>query len=68
MSQVEVERFLGRVITDMGFRARAATSLSNACYDEGFVISPEEMALLGRLDLSPFEPVAETLDDSLRRR
>jgi len=68
MSQIEVERFLGRIITDRDFRARAATSLAGVCFKEGFAISPEEMTLLECLDFSIFKTVAETLDDSLRRK
>lgn len=67
MSQVEVERFLGRIITDGEFRQRAARSLGSACYGEGLTLSTEELALLGRLDFSRFALVAETLDGSLRR-
>ena len=67
MSQNEVERFLGRIITDADFRARAARSLMSACYGEGIALSKEEMALLCNIDFSQFGLVAETLDDSIRR-
>lgn len=67
MSQNEVERFLGRIITDTDFRARAASSLKRVCYDEGFTLSPKEMLLLKTIDFSSFGLVAETLDDSIRR-
>lgn len=67
MSQVEVERFLGRLITDADFRTRAADSLKGACYSEGIGLSPEEMSLLSHLDFSQFGVVAETLNDSIRR-
>lgn len=32
MSQIEIERFLGRIITDENFRIMAASSLENSCY------------------------------------
>jgi hypothetical protein len=67
VSQIEVERCLGRLITDAGFRASAACSLQAACYSEGFVLSTEEAKFLGGIDLSQFGPVAEILDDALRR-
>jgi len=67
MSQNEVERFLGRIITDADFRAKAARSLKNACYCEGIGLSKEEMALLRNIDFPRFGLVAETLDDSIRR-
>jgi len=67
MSQNEVERFLGRIITDADFRARASRSLTSACYVEGIALSKEEMALLRNIDFSKFGLVAEALDDSIRR-
>jgi len=67
MSQIEVERFLGRIITDTDFRTRAAHSLNSTCHGEGFVLSTEELSFLSRLDLSRFSPITELLDDSLRR-
>ena len=67
MSQNEVERFLGRVITDTDFRARAASSLKKVCYDDGFTLSPKEMSLLSNIDFSRFGMVAETLDGAIRR-
>lgn len=68
MSQAEVERCIGRIVTDGEFRERASRSLGTACYDEGFVLSPRELALLGRLDFHCFAAVAELLDDELRRK
>ncbi len=68
MSQTEVERCIGRIVTDGEFRERASRSLGTACYDEGFVLSPRELALLERLDFHCFVAVAELLDDELRRR
>ena len=68
MSQAEVERLLGRIITDAGFRARATSSLDTACYGEGFVLSTEEMSLLSHIDFSQFGLIAESLDGSIRRK
>lgn len=67
MSQIEVERFLGRLITDADFRARAASSLKTVCCREGFTLSLEEKLFLGKLDFTKFVPIAEDLDDSIRR-
>ncbi|MBC8017001.1 MAG: hypothetical protein H7X83_00580 [Verrucomicrobia bacterium] len=67
MSQIEVERFLGRLITDADFRARAACSLEKAASKEGVNLSREEMLLLAGIDYALFGRVAETLDDSIRR-
>lgn len=67
MSQIEVERFLGRLITDLGFRARVVKSLDNATFMEGIVLSKAEKAILNQMDFSPFISVADTLDDSIKR-
>jgi len=67
MSQMEIERLLGRLITDADFRVRAARSLENAVRKEGFALSVEEMSLLYDSDLSQFGLVAATLNDSIRR-
>jgi len=67
MSQIEIERLLGRLITDANFRVRAAKSLEQAVRKEGFVLSKEELLLLYGSDLSQFGQVAATLNDSIRR-
>ena len=68
MAQAEVERFLGRLITDADFRGRAAEALKVTCYHEGMVLSAQELSFLGQLDYSLFGPLADTLDDAIRRR
>ena len=67
MSQIELERFLGRLITDADFRSRAAHSLKSTCCGEGIVLSSEEMSCLNHIDFPKFGQVADTLDDSIRR-
>jgi hypothetical protein len=68
MSQAEVERFLGRLITDADFRARAAASLKSACSKERVSVSPEEMTFLSYIDFVKFGPVSDSIDDSIRRK
>jgi len=68
MSQSEVERFLGRLITDEEFRDRAAGSLHTTCYSEGIAVSVPEMAILAQLDFSTFSLLAGVLDDAIRRK
>lgn len=68
MSQIEVERFLGRILTDSDFRARAASSLKSACSNEGIAISPEEFSYLLNINYLMFGHLAETLDDAIRRK
>jgi hypothetical protein len=67
MSQIEIERLLGRLITDAAFRVRVARSLENAVRKEGFTLSKEEMSLLYDSDFSQFDLVGEALNDSIRR-
>jgi hypothetical protein len=67
MSQIEIERLLGRLITDANFRIRAVKSLEQAVRKEGFVLSKEELTLLYGSDLSQFSLVAASLNDSIRR-
>ena len=67
MSQIEVERLLGSLITDADFRVRAARSLKNAARKEGFALSKEEMSLLYDSDFSQLGLVTATLNDSIRR-
>lgn len=67
MSQIEVERFLGRIITDADFRARAAGALEKTISSEGFTISNAEMSFLTGIDYALFGLVAVTLNDSIRR-
>jgi len=68
MSQTDVERFLGRIITDADFRAKAALSLESTCRGEGIILSSEEMSFLNQMDFLQFGSVAEHLDDSIRRK
>jgi len=67
MSQTEVERFLGRLITDADFRNNATSSLEDTTFTEGITLSKEELSILGRTDFTRFCQVAETLDDAIRR-
>jgi hypothetical protein len=68
MSQIEVERFLGRMVTDEHFRARAEGSLVATCFCEGVGISTREMALLGHLDYSLFGALSQNIDGSITRK
>lgn len=67
MSQIEAERFLGRLITDADFRFKAANSLENAILVEGIVLSSDEISLLKRTDFSQFIHVADSIDDAMKR-
>jgi len=68
MSQIEVERLLGRLITDADFRSRAAGSLEKATSREGIVLSEEELSFLRHINFAKFGLIAESLDDSIIRK
>ena len=67
MSQIEVERFLGRIITDADFRVKAAKSLEKACYVTGFSLSTAEMCFLRLIDFEQVGSMAASIDDSIKR-
>ncbi len=67
MSQNEVERFLGRIITDADFRTGAARSLESACFSKGFSLSIAELSFLSFIDYSLIKLIVETIDDSIKR-
>jgi len=67
MSQVVVEKVLGRLITDAAFRHKAEQSLVEACRDEGYLLTQAELDALGRTKLFYFEHLADRLDSSIKR-
>jgi hypothetical protein len=67
MSQEAVERFLGRLLTDDTFRRRAARALAQACREEGYSLTGEELRAIRRQDLEALAEVARTLDSSIKR-
>jgi len=67
MSQAEVERFLGRLLTDAGFRSRATRSVMAVSCKEGFTLSISEVSFLKQMDFSQLDLVAEHIDDCVLR-
>ena len=67
MSQEAVEKVLGRLLTDDLFRAKAGKSLNRACREEGFSLSEEELHLVGELDVSQLDGIAEILNGGIKR-
>lgn len=67
MSQEAVEKILGRLLTDDGFRCRAFDSLAELCRTEGYAISAEELRVIGRDELVLLGSVATKLDGSIKR-
>lgn len=67
MSQIEVERLLGRLLTDHKFRTTAANSLEKAATKEGIVLSKTEALILRSIDISQFIRISDELHDSIKR-
>ncbi len=60
MSQVEVERFPGRIITAADFR-KAVNALKKVCSREGITLSPEELLLVCKADFAKFGLAADVV-------
>lgn len=67
MSQRAVESVLGRLITDLEFRARFFTDAHGACRSGDFVLTERERAALLRLDLPALHELAVRLDPTIVR-
>lgn len=67
MSQEAVERVLGRLMTDEGFRRAAQESLELACLQQGYLLTRTELQLLADLQLQALDSVAPRLNPGLRR-
>jgi hypothetical protein len=67
MSQIAVESFLGRVITDSKFRMLAMRSPATACQTLGLNLSASEIKCLKDLDFDLMGLIADTIDDTICR-
>lgn len=67
MSQDDVERLLGRLITDETFRKLAADSLVAACMQNGFQLSVTELKLMSDLHMEWFTEFSRRIDPGLCR-
>lgn len=67
MSQEAVERVLGRLLTDEGFRRSAKESLEVACMQQGYLLTTTELSLLSDLKLQALTDVAAQLNPGLCR-
>jgi hypothetical protein len=67
MSQEAVERVLGRLLSDDGFRLKAAQGLAELCRAEGYALTEGELLALGRTELAPLEAAAARIDPSIKR-
>ena len=68
MSQRAVEQFIGRLITDPGFRLRASRNVAAVCAEEGYNLSDAERRILQSLDYERLARAEEFwLDEGLKR-
>jgi hypothetical protein len=67
MSQDNVERILGRLITDRDFFVSCHQSLDKACLERGLLLTDLEMSALGKIDIQQFASFASVLDDRIKR-
>ena len=67
MSQENVEKILGRLITDDDFRRAAGASLLDVCAKYGYVLTYHEYKILQNVDLNSFVQLAEYLDRGIKR-
>jgi hypothetical protein len=67
MSQRDVERTLGRLLTDPGFRRDFFRSPARACLEFGLQLAAHEVEALLRVPPRPLASLARHLDDRICR-
>jgi hypothetical protein len=67
MSQLAVERVLGRLVTDTDFRTEFFGEPANVCRDHGFELTPVELAALLHVDERALHILAAHLDPKIVR-
>ncbi|HTX51817.1 MAG TPA: Os1348 family NHLP clan protein [Candidatus Baltobacteraceae bacterium] len=67
MSQRDVERALGRMLTDPAFRQGFVEDPGRACLQLGLQLAPPEMEALLRLPRAALVDLADRLDDRICR-
>jgi|DewCreStandDraft_4_1066084.scaffolds.fasta_scaffold360550_1 hypothetical protein len=66
MSQSEVEKVIGRAITDVSFRTALLKDARAACKE--YELSEEELEALEKLDESSMAAFAGTLDERISKK
>ena len=67
MSQRDVERTLGRLLTDAGFRRDFFRNPARACLELGVQLAAHEVDALRRVPIRPLASLAAQLDDRICR-
>lgn len=67
MSQENVERLLGRMLTDNDFLLACRHCLEKTCLAEGLPVTSIELSALEKSDLMKLASLSSVLDDRLKR-
>ena len=67
MSQGDVERTLGRLLTDEGFQVDFFLDPVRACFQVGIQLTPHEVEALFRVPCPAFASLGARLDDRICR-
>ena len=67
MSQRVVERAVGKLVTDEGFRNRFFRNPEKASFNEGLNLSRQELEALARIPKAALAALSERLDDRICR-
>ncbi len=67
MAQESVEKFLGRLITDDNFRELAKNSLTKACLEYGYTLTPAEQKIMQSIDFDSFIYLSNSIDGGIKR-
>ena len=67
MSQRIVERVVGKLVTDEGFRNKFFKDPEKVSFFEGFDLSREELEALARIPKAALAALSERLDDRICR-
>ncbi len=67
MSQRYVEKAVGKLVTDEGFRNRFFKDPRKTSFSEGFDLSQDELQALARIPRAALAALSERLDDRICR-
>jgi len=67
MSQRDVERAIGRLLTDEQFRLACRKDPASACREAGFDLSPLELDALAALPFRALPRLVAQIDERIRR-
>ncbi len=68
MSQEEVEKLLGRLLTDDLMRQRATMQLDAICKEEGYRLTVDELQKIKPEDIARLAMVSSWMDTSIKRK